>query len=130
MLFLAPVSCKNNIAVVSSPPSNITTVQGEQLELCCLFRGIRIYDNHIVSSWNVTFSSSQHREVNIHKDVPDLYHFAASQTDYMNCMVTSHLTILNVSLELNGGSVACIESSSPDINGREPLVQWKSTIGE
>ena len=77
----------------------------------------------------MTYSSSQHKEINIDDNITDVYYFDVHQTDYINCKVTSQLTILNVSLDINGATFACIESAYE--NGREPLVKpQNSTISE
>ena len=81
-----------------------------------------------MSSWNVTYPLPQHKEIVIDDNVTDLYYFVIHQTDYINCMVTSQLTILNVSPDLNGASFACIESSYENM---KPLVEPRnSTISE
>ena len=77
----------------------------------------------------MTYPLSEHKEINIDDNITDVYYFAVHQTDYVNCKVSSQLTILNVSPDLNGASFACIESAYK--NGRQPLVEpGNSTIGE
>ena len=104
--------------IVKSPPSNMTTVKGEYLQLFCSVHGFVLCDLSFYSIWNI---SSPHlkRIISIHDNSTDPnYYLAVYQTeDY--CIFINQLTIRNVSLDLNGAILTCIESI--DKNGRQLL---------
>ena len=106
--------------IIESPPPNMTTVKGECLQLFCSVRGFVLCDSESpsYSIWNIS-SPKFNGTINIHDNSTDPnYYLAVYQTeDY--CIFINQLTVCNVSLDLNGALLICIESF--DKNGRQPL---------
>jgi len=117
--------CEEPGKIVKPPPSNIITVPGEHLQFTCLVEGRE--DSSFYSSWNVSSfnASSQQSEVkNIHDNFTNPNYLVTTYPIVMsptNCEFANQLTILSVSLELNGANFTCIESLDED--GKEPLLQ-------
>ena len=104
--------------IIQSPPSNMTTVKGEYLQLFCSVHGFVLCDSPFYSIWNIS-SPKFNGSITIHDNSTDPnYSLAIYQTqDY--CIFINQLIIHNVSLDLNGTILTCIESI--DENGRQPL---------
>ena len=104
--------------IIESPPPNMTTVKGGCLQLFCSVRGFVLCDPPFHSIWNIS-SPKFNGTINIHDNSTDRnYYLAIYQTDDY-CIFINQLTICNVSLDLNGAVLICIESFYK--NGRQPL---------
>ena len=104
--------------IIESPPPTMITVKGECLQLFCSVRGFVLCYSPFYSIWNIS-SPKFNGTINIHDNSTDPnYYLAIYQTeDY--CIFINQLTICNVSLNLNGAILSCIESI--DENGRQLL---------
>ena len=104
--------------IIESPPPTMITVKGQCLQLFCSVRGFVLCDSPFYSIWNIS-SPKFNGTITIHDNSTDPnYYLAIYQTeDY--CIFINQLTICNVSLNLNGAILSCIESI--DENGRQLL---------
>ena len=127
ILFLEQLSC-HPPGFINSLPSYIITVVGQTVPVTCLFRAI-LWNFGLYSSWNVTFPSSQHNKaLNIHDNSTKLFNLAVYQIDCLKCISNNELIISNVSRELNGANLTCIESD--DECGINPFLEQSVTISE
>ena len=77
----------------------------------------------------MTFPSSQHtKALSIHDNSTDLYYLAVYQIDFINCTFNNKLIIHNVSRELDGANLTCIESDNE--HGINPLFEQTATTSE
>ena len=104
-----PFECMDPGIIIESPPANLTTVKGENLQLQCSVHGFILCYFTIYSSWNIS-SPHFNGSTNIHDNSTNPnYHLAVYQTeDY--CIFINELTVRNISLDLNGAILTCIES--------------------
>ena len=77
----------------------------------------------------MTFPSSQHsKAINIHNNSTNPYYLAVYQIDFIKCIFNNKLIILNVSRELDGANLTCMESDYE--HGINPLFEQTTTISE
>ena len=77
----------------------------------------------------MTFPSPQHNKaLNIHDNSTDLFYLAVYQIDFIKCIFNNELIILNVSRELDGANLTCMESDYE--HGMNPLFEQTTTISE
>ena len=95
--------------IIESPPSNMLTVKGADLQLYCSVHGFVLCDLTFYNTWNI--SSPHNGSRNIHDNFTDpiYYLIAVYQTENF-CIFINQLTIRNVLLDLNGAILTCIES--------------------
>ena len=104
-----PIDCKEPGMIIEPPLSNMITVTGECIQLHCSVHGSILCYVSYYSVWNIS-SPHFNRSINIHDNSTDPnYYLAVFQTeDY--CIFINQLMIRNVSLDLNGAILTCIES--------------------
>ena len=128
ILFLEPPFSCHTPGFINSLPSRIITAVGQTIPVTCLFRAI-LWNFGLYSSWNVTFPSSQHtKALNIHDNSTDLFYLVVYQIDFINCIFINKLIIRNVSQELNGANLTCIESNNE--HEMNPMFKQSVTISE
>ena len=101
--------CMDPGIIIESQPVNMITVKGENLQLHCSVHGFVLCHFTIHSIWNIS-SSQFNGSTNIHDNSTNPnYYLAVYQTkDY--CVFINKLTVRNISLDLNGAILTCIES--------------------
>ena len=122
-----PVDCMYPGMIIQSPPTTMTTVKGECLQLFCSVHGFVLCDHTFYSIRNIS-SPKFNGSINIHDNstYPN-YSLAVYQNeDY--CIFINQLIIHNVSLDLNGAILTCIESI--DEYGRQLLSARNVTMSE
>jgi len=131
-LFIAPIVCKDPGKVAVPLHSDMITVQGEFIQLSCLFKGnLALYGDSLSSYWSVNFPPVQQHngEFYITDNSTDSYYIAIYQTcltsDGSCCNFTNQLTILSVPLSLDGSELTCVESLNTA--GSEPLIHKSNT---
>ena len=128
ILFLEPPFSCHTPGFINPLPSYIITVVGQTIPVACLFREI-LWNFGMYSSWNVTFPSSQHNKaLNIQDNSTNLYYLAVYQVDFIKCIFINKLIIHNVSRELDGANLTCMESDYE--HGINPLFEQTTTISE
>ena len=125
-----PDHCKDPGMIVELSPRNMITVKGEYLQLFCSVHGFVLCDpTTFYSIWNI---SSPHfkRIISIHDNFTDPnYYLAVYQTEDL-CIFINQLTIRNISLDLNGAILTCIESIYIGENERKLLSTSNVTMSE
>ena len=113
-LFIAPIVCKDPGKVAVPLHSDMITVQGEFIQLSCLFKGnLALYGDSLSSYWSVNFPPvQQHNQTCL-------------TSDGSCCNFTNQLTILSVPLSLDGSELTCVESLNTA--GSEPLIHKSNT---
>ena len=132
---LAPFVCEDP-AHVAIPLGDVTmTVQGELIQLSCLFKGnLALLETSLTSYWRINLPPAQQHNgpLYIHDNSTDLYRIAVYQTcsGASCCNFLNKLTILDASLSLNNARLTCTESLS--IAGSDKPVEYTSntTIGK
>ena len=134
---LAPIVC-DNPAHVTQPLRNVTmTVQGEFIQLNCLFKGnLALLDTSLTSYWNINLPPAQQHDgpLYVYDNSTDPYLIAVYQTCLTSnascCNFINQLTIRNASLSLNNAKLTCTEGLS--IAGNDKPVEYTSstTIGK
>ena len=95
--------------IIESPPAHMITVKGENLQLNSSVHGFTLCHFTIYSSWNIS-SLHFNGSINIHDNSTNPnYYLAVYQTED-NCVFVNQLTVRNISLDLNGAILTCIES--------------------
>ena len=104
-----PFECMDPGIIIESPPANMITVKGENLQLHSSVHGFVLCHFAIYSSWNIS-SSHFNGTISIHDNSTNPnYYLAVYQTED-NCVFVNQLTVCNISLDLNGAILTCIES--------------------
>ena len=126
---LAPMVCEDP-AHVAIPLHNVTmTVQGETIQLSCLFKGnLDHLDTSLTSYWRINFPPSQQYNGSLYVDdnSTDLYRIAVYQTcsGTTCCTFINQLVILDAPLSLNDATLTCTESLS--VAGSDKPVEYTS----
>ena len=77
----------------------------------------------------MTFPSSQHsKALNIHNNSTDQYYLAVYQIDFIKCIFINKLIIYNVSRELDGANLTCMESDYE--HGMNPMFEQTTKMSE
>ena len=123
--------CKDS-GDVAIPLHDVTvTVQGDFIQIGCLFKGnLAVLGFSLTSYWAVTPPPEQkHNKSYIADNSTDPYRIAVYQTcltsDGSCCNFTNQLTIQNVPLSLNDNELTCVESLRT--TGHEPAVHTNHT---
>ena len=109
------------------------TVEGEHVQLNCLFKGnLAVLSKSLSSYWTVNFPPFQQGNTVIHIDDNSTYPYciAVYQTCLTSngscCNFTNQLTILNTSSLLDGVQLTCTESLNV-AGSKEPVIHTSST---
>ena len=127
----APIVCKDSGDVAVPLHDVIYTVQGDFIQIGCLFKGnLAVLGFSLTSYWEVTPPPEQkHNESYITDNSTDPYRIAVYQTclasDGSCCNFTNQLTIQNIPLSLTDNELTCVESLRTA--GHEPAVHTSGT---
>ena len=122
-----PVECMDPGMITESPPANMITVKGENLQLHCSVCGFVLCYFPFYSTWNISLPYFN-GTINIHDNFTDPnYYLAIYQTEEY-CVFINQLIIRNVSFDLNGAILTCIEST--DEYGSHLISAFNVTLSE
>jgi len=115
IFILAQLEC-NNTGEIIQPPQSIVTIKGELVQFNCLIQG-NLSSQHLLSYWRVyfAFSSTEYPKIetifyNTSYDNIYITHYQTCSTNNESCCsFVSRLIFPNISLELNGSTVSCVE---------------------
>ena len=128
---LASNECNNLVDVAVPLHDVIYTVEGDFIQISCLFKGnLAVLELSLTSSWEVTPPPEQKlNESYICGNSTDPYRIAVYQTcltsDGSCCNFTNKLIIQTVPLSLNNYKLTCSEKLTTA--GQEPVVQTSAT---
>ena len=109
--------------IIRSSPNNVSTVKGECLQLYCLVHGFVLCDSPLYSTWNIS-SPGFNGTISIHDNSSNPNYYLAVYQTYQ-CVFINQLTIHNISLDLDGAILTCIESI-----GSQQSFAHSVTLGE
>ena len=119
--------CMDPGIIIEPPPADMITVKGENLQLHCSVHGFALCHFTIHSTWNIS-SSHFNGTINIHDNFTDPnYYLAIYQTEEY-CVFINQLIMHNVSFDLNGAILTCIEST--DEYGSHLISAFNVTLSE
>ena len=130
----APIVCKDSGDVAVPLHDVIRTVEGDSIQISCLFKGnLAVLNDILTSYWTIVSPPDQKfnvSQITVTDNSTDPYYIAVYQTcltrDGSCCNFTNQLIIENIPLSLNNHMLTCMESLII-VHHEEPVVYTNST---